>query len=128
RLVGRTARLAGLLAAHRGHDTGRGEVRFLTLLDEEGLFDVVVPPGCEAPVAPGIGPWLVEGQVQEQHGVPVIQATRLVKAAPGVTPPGPVEVRASASTEGPSDGFEGTPSGEPDVPPLNGSRKGGPGR
>jgi hypothetical protein len=121
-------RLVGLLAAHKEHETGRGAVRFLTLLDEEGLFDVVVPPGCDAPDAPGIGPWLVEGQVQEQHGLPVLQARKLEKATPGLGKAGSDDGRAGVSTDGLSEGSEGTPSDEPDILPLNGSRKGGPGR
>jgi hypothetical protein len=113
-LVGQQVRLLGLLAACKELDTDHGELRFLTLMDDEGLFEVVAPPGCDAQEPMGIGPWLVEGVVLEQHGVPVVRARRVVRATPEAT-------QAAYLLEGESCG---DPADEPGIIPLNGAARG----
>ena len=76
--------MAGLAATAKRHPAGSGEqVQFVTLEDEHGLFEVLVTEG-EACV--GIGPWVAEGVVEEQHGVLVLKADRLARALPGALP------------------------------------------
>jgi DNA polymerase III alpha subunit len=117
-LVGGVVRLVGLLAVCKEVDSEHGEMRFVSLVDEEGLFEAVVPTGCDAPESLGIGPWLVEGVVQAQHGVPVVRARRIVRATPEVVP------AAHLSEEEPSDDPGDEADGEPAIIPLNGAARG----
>jgi DNA polymerase III alpha subunit len=105
-LVGRSVRMIGLLVLCKEVDTEGGEMRFVTLLDEEGLFEAVVLPRCETPDLHGIGPWLVEGHVQEQHGVASIRARRIERAVPGLSLEPAAE---TASTNGPGSRHTGPP-------------------
>src|SRR5262245_56282287 len=50
---------------------------------ESGLFEVFVANGK---ACVGIGPWVAEGLVQEQYGVPVLRADRLSRALSGGLP------------------------------------------
>ncbi len=57
-------RFVGILAASRRVRSARGVTHFLTLEDETGLLEVVVPPAVEARVRTRIstpGPYLIEG-------------------------------------------------------------------
>src|SRR5262249_12579066 len=77
--IGQQVCLAGLLATGRHALTSRGDtMQFITLEDEWGLFETTLFPGTCAPVnCVGLGPYLVEGKVEEDCGVVAITATRL---------------------------------------------------
>jgi len=79
-LAGRVVRLAGLVAARK--EAGEGEpARCLTLEDEWGLVEVITQPGGDLAQA---GPVVVvEGKVEDRHGVPVVVASRLERPLPG---------------------------------------------
>jgi len=52
--------------------------QFISLEDETGLADVVLFPGNCKPIAHlSIGPYVVQGIVEEHHGVPVLSATKI---------------------------------------------------
>jgi len=78
---GAQARLAGIVAAGRTAHTDKGEtMAFLTLSDETGLFEVTLFPDLYKRVRArvseaGIGPFLVEGRVEDQYGAVSITAT-----------------------------------------------------
>lgn len=77
--VGRRVRLAGLVAASRHTPTKRGEdMQFITLEDEWGLVEVTIFPGA-CPLVPylSMGPYLVEGNVEKQHGVMTLNASAI---------------------------------------------------
>jgi DNA-directed DNA polymerase III PolC len=80
--VGRPIRLAGLVATGRHTETKNGEeMQFITLEDEWGLVDVTLFPRLCPPVPHlGVGPYIVEGDVDEQHGVLTVTARRFQKA------------------------------------------------
>jgi DNA-directed DNA polymerase III PolC len=80
--VGRPIRLAGLVATGRHTETKNGEeMQFITIEDEWGLVDVTLFPRLCPPVPHlGVGPYLVEGDVDEQHGVLTVTARRFCKA------------------------------------------------
>jgi DNA polymerase-3 subunit alpha len=75
--------LAGIVAAGRTAHTDKGEtMAFLTLSDEAGLFEVTLFPDLYRKVrarvsAAGIGPFLVEGRVEDQYGSVSITATAI---------------------------------------------------
>jgi hypothetical protein len=76
--VGGRVQLAGLVAAAK--ETAAG-AEGLTLEDEWGLVEVRAAGGAD-PAA--LGPVvLVEGKVEERHGVPVVVAARLARPLPG---------------------------------------------
>ncbi len=81
-LLGRPIRLAGLVATGRYTETKNGEeMQFITLEDEWGLVDVTLFPRICPPLAHlGMGPYLVEGEVEEQYGVLTITARRFYLA------------------------------------------------
>jgi DNA polymerase III alpha subunit len=81
-LLGRPIRLAGLVATGRHTETKNGEeMQFITLEDEWGLVDVTLFPRICPPLAHlGMGPYLVEGEVEEQYGVLTITARRFYLA------------------------------------------------
>ena len=70
--VGQTVRLAGMLEAVRvTHTRNQDSMMFLTLDDEEGLFEVTVfPDACRALRGRlgDYGPYLVSGIVENQYG------------------------------------------------------------
>jgi DNA polymerase III subunit alpha len=80
--VGRSIRLAGLVATGRHTETKNGEeMQFITLEDEWGLVDVTLFPRLCPPVPHlGVGPYIVEGDVDEQHGVLTVTARRFHRA------------------------------------------------
>jgi len=77
--IGRHVCAAGIVATARHTPTKRGEnMQFVTLEDAEGLFEVTLFPGTCPPVAYlSIGPYLVEGTVEDQYGVITITALRI---------------------------------------------------
>jgi len=77
--IGRHVCAAGVVATARHAPTKRGEnMQFVTLEDAEGLFEVTLFPGTCPPVAYlSIGPYLVEGIVEDQYGVITITAMRI---------------------------------------------------
>jgi len=80
---GAEARLAGIVAADRTAHTEKGEtMAFLTLSDETGLFEVTLFPDLYRKVRArvseaGIGPFLVEGRVEDQCGSVSVTATAI---------------------------------------------------
>jgi DNA-directed DNA polymerase III PolC len=76
--VGRTVRVAGLVATARDIQTREGKpMRFVTLEDEEGLVEVTLfpdnyPPGTHL----ALGPYLAAGVVEDQFGVVTVTAHR----------------------------------------------------
>jgi error-prone DNA polymerase len=80
---GTEVRLAGIVAAGRTAHTEKGEtMAFLTLSDEEGLFEVTLFPDLYRRVRArvseaGIGPFLVEGRVEDQYGAVSVTATAI---------------------------------------------------
>jgi DNA polymerase-3 subunit alpha len=83
RLVGRRVRLVGIAAAGRTTRTEGGKtMAFLTLSDEEGLFEVTLFPGVYRRARRtlsdgGLGPFVVEGRVEEQYGAVALTAEGL---------------------------------------------------
>jgi len=70
-LQGRYVRFAGLLSATRRVATREGEMRFLTLEDEDGLIEAVLFPGANVHLGSRLttpGPYLVGGSVRETDG------------------------------------------------------------
>jgi DNA polymerase-3 subunit alpha/error-prone DNA polymerase len=80
--IGQTVRLAGLVATGRHTETKNGEeMQFITLEDEWGLVDVTLFPRLCPPVPHlGIGPYIVEGEIDEQYGVLTVTARRFYRA------------------------------------------------
>jgi DNA polymerase-3 subunit alpha len=74
--VGRTVRLAGLVATSRRTQTSDNRtMQFVTLEDEWGLIEVTLFPGTCPPAAYlTLGPYLVTGRVEEQHDVIAVTA------------------------------------------------------
>ena len=70
---GRT-RFAGIVAASRRHrpdGEGRRELYYLTLEDEEGLVETIIPPPAYPRLASRVstpGPYIVEGTLEEDYG------------------------------------------------------------
>ena len=79
RRVGRPVTIAGLVEAQRIAPRRRGgDVMFLTLDDEYGLFEVVVFSGDGRPrVLTHYGPHIVRGTVQEQYGTVTVSAAEI---------------------------------------------------
>jgi DNA-directed DNA polymerase III PolC len=74
--VGRTVRVAGLVAAARYTTTVDGRaMQFITLEDEEGLIEVTLFPGNCLPVPYlTLGPYLATGSVERQFDVVTVTA------------------------------------------------------
>lgn len=73
-------RVAGLVAASRRVATRGGVTRFLTLEDETGLLEVVLPPAVEARHRDAIetpGPYLVDGRLVARQDDPHLVARAL---------------------------------------------------
>jgi DNA polymerase III alpha subunit len=77
---GQKVRMAGLVATGRHAATKDGkEVQFVTLEDEWGLFDVsIFPSNCKPMAHLGMGPYLIEGTIEEFYGVRTLNARRFV--------------------------------------------------
>ena len=79
--VGRSVRVGGVLSArHTNQTTGGAPMQFLTLEDEEGIFEVTVFPGPNSRFGrniAGYGPYLVEGKVEAEYGVLSVNARRV---------------------------------------------------
>jgi DNA polymerase III alpha subunit len=77
-LVGRSVMLAGIVAAARHTPTKNGDtMQFVTLEDEYGIFEVTLFPDiCSRVPYLRLGPYRVQGYVEEQHGVVTITAKR----------------------------------------------------
>ena len=89
--VGRRIRIAGVLEANRTTRTQKGgTMRFLTMEDELGLFEVTVFPGARvAGSFNRYGPYLVRGKVEEQYDAITVTAdtVELVEARQPVDSP-----------------------------------------
>jgi hypothetical protein len=80
-LAGERVKLAGLLATPL-EEGEEGESQMLTLEDEWGLVEVRTMAGVGDP--PGQGPLvLMEGAVEDNHGVPVVVDARVRRPLPG---------------------------------------------
>jgi DNA polymerase III alpha subunit len=90
RAIGRRVRVAGLLAATRPVRTARGGLmRFLTLEDETGLLEATIfPRALEAfaGLLTTLGPYVVEGTVEDDHGAVNLRVLRLEVWRPMGTP------------------------------------------
>jgi len=80
--IGRPIRLGGLVATGRHAETKNGEeMQFITLEDEWGLVEVTLFPRLCSPVPHlGIGPYIVQGDVEEQHDVLTVTARAFYRA------------------------------------------------
>jgi DNA polymerase III alpha subunit len=80
--VGQSFRLAGLVATGRHTETKNGEeMQFITLEDEWGMVDVTLFPRLCPPVPHlGVGPYIVEGDVDLQYDVLTVTARRFQRA------------------------------------------------
>ncbi len=79
--VGKVVTLAGILAAARTTNTSKGGVMsFLTLEDEEGLFEVTVFPDVYRRFRrrmDGLGPYVVTGRVESQYDSKTLTAYQI---------------------------------------------------
>ncbi|MFW6161709.1 MAG: DNA polymerase III subunit alpha [Planctomycetota bacterium] len=79
--VGQVVRAAGVLAATRRTTTRRGEpMRFVTLEDETGIFEITLfPRACRrhSRVLDGYGPYLVTGEVEDHYGALTVDGRSL---------------------------------------------------
>ena len=87
RREGRRVRIAGLLEAFRVAEMRHGgDVTFLTLDDEYGLFEVLlVAKAAGRGVCASYGPHIIEGTVREQHGTVTVAAVTVVPVVRVVT-------------------------------------------
>jgi DNA-directed DNA polymerase III PolC len=74
--VGRSVRVAGVVATARHTPTADGRtMQFVTLEDEWGLIEVTLFPGSCPPVAYlSLGPYVATGVVEDQYGVVTVTA------------------------------------------------------
>ena len=79
RSVGKKITIEGTVATARRTTTESGKpMQFISLEDETGLADVVLFPGNCNPIAHlSLGPYVVQGIVEEHHGVAVLAATKI---------------------------------------------------
>ncbi|MBI4604020.1 MAG: DNA polymerase III subunit alpha [Planctomycetes bacterium] len=81
RAVGRQVRVAGLVAASRSVRTRKGPMmRFLTIEDERGLLEATLFPAVNRASAPrlrSLGPYVLEGRVEEDHGAVSLNVARV---------------------------------------------------
>jgi DNA polymerase III alpha subunit len=78
--IGRYVRIAGVLEAQRTARTQRGQtMMFLTLDDEQGLFEATLFPNTYAAVGvlDRYGPYVIAGKVEEQYGSVTVTANRV---------------------------------------------------
>jgi len=82
KLHGRFVRMAGILVASKPVTTKRGDrMRFLTLEDRHGLFEVTLFPAAWRRFGASIGDvggMMVEGRVEGDWGMPSINASKLI--------------------------------------------------
>jgi DNA polymerase III alpha subunit len=89
-LAGRRVRVAGVLDALRvtGAASG-GAMEFLTLEDEEGVFEATVFPDAYRRFAASVrgpGPYVVTGRVEDHLGAISITAERIERSPDGSSP------------------------------------------
>jgi DNA polymerase III alpha subunit len=81
RHAGRRVRMRGLAISYKRIPTKAGAwMKFLSLEDLTGTFEAVLFPAAYARCAEatlGAGPFLVEGRVDLDHGVPSLTVTRI---------------------------------------------------
>lgn len=79
--VGKRVMISGILAARRGAETKRKEkMMFITLEDENGLFEVTLFPSVYRKykyMLTDIGPYTVRGKVENQYGALTITADEI---------------------------------------------------
>ena len=84
--AGRRLRLAGIMATARITETlGLEPMEFLTLEDEHGLFEAVLFPAAFrrfSRLVGTLGPYVVEGRVEDRHGAVTISADRIAPVVP----------------------------------------------
>ncbi|MFW6159172.1 MAG: OB-fold nucleic acid binding domain-containing protein, partial [Planctomycetota bacterium] len=105
RRAGETVRAAGVIAASRRTTTRSGDpMRFITLEDETGIFEVTLfPRVCRKynRLVDGYGPYLVEGTVENQYGALTLNARRVVRLdTDGAVAGGPRRDRTPAPAPG----------------------------
>lgn len=85
--IGRPIKLAGILDAVRLTDTRRGEtMEFVTLEDEHGVFEATLFPDVYrrfASVARTLGPYVIEGRVEDNYGAVTVSAGKIELRRPG---------------------------------------------
>ena len=79
RSIGEKITIEGTVATARRTTTESGQpMQFISLEDETGLADVVLFAGNCNPIPHiSLGPYVVQGIVEEHHGVPVLAATKI---------------------------------------------------
>jgi DNA polymerase III alpha subunit len=81
--AGRRVAMAGIVAASRRVPTKSGEtMQFLTLDDEDGLFECTLFPAVYrryGGFVRDLGPYIVEGRAEDQHGAVTVTVERLRK-------------------------------------------------
>jgi len=89
--IGEVVRLVGILAAVRDTETSKGEVmRFLTLEDESGLFEVTLFPDTYRRIRrklDGLGPHFVIGKVEDQYSALTVSASNIQSAVSALISP-----------------------------------------
>jgi DNA polymerase III alpha subunit len=84
--VGRRIRLVGIMATARITETlGLEPMEFLTLEDEHGLFEAVLFPAAfrrYSRLVGTLGPYVVEGRVEDRYGAITISADWIAPVAP----------------------------------------------
>ncbi len=80
--VGKKITIEGITATARRTTTESGKpMQFISLEDETGLADVVLFPGlCNMIAHLTLGPYVAYGVVEEHHGVPVLNAHKIISA------------------------------------------------
>jgi len=90
RMVGKCVRVAGVLAAVRKSPTKNDDyMEFVTLEDEKGVFEVTLFPGVYRKFGrciDGIGPYVVEGTVEDRYGSLSVNARKVAPFAPVQSP------------------------------------------
>lgn len=113
--IGRSVRVAGLVAAMRTVPTRAGApMQFVTLEDETGMIECTLFPATYARhrgTVRGLGPYLAEGAVDEQLGAPTV-TVRAIRAL-AVTPELWEAERRAAAVAAPVRGRGATAGEEP---------------
>lgn len=114
-LAGRRARLFGVLDALRIADTKRGDaMEFLTFEDESGVFEATAWPDAYRRLARdvrGVGPYRIEGRVEDHRGAVTLVAERIEEARAGPQSPvtGPRSAIAESTPRSPAGPRAGSP-------------------
>jgi DNA-directed DNA polymerase III PolC len=102
--AGERVRVAGLVAARRTVPTRAGRLmQFVTLEDETGLVECTLFPETYARHrgrVRGLGPYVVEGRVEEQHGAPTLNVERIQRVPVPAAFSGRVRIRAPGNGGG----------------------------